>query len=276
MGTDSKLGLISDAERHASYARFLTSDLDPLPPQAVEALNRGPRAPELFSGPEDGHTIQGSQTATGESKLPFIENGYALTPGGAMIIACTHSPMRDVDPEMWAWWFAWHGHESARYKLWHPQAHVSVAWADGAGYNGTYIGRTSQVEEYIGGKLLSLSIRFVPPAELGFDEAQLAADGEVVVCARAIQPGLTGDMQVGTFCHHLTPTPKGAVMRSRFWLGGEHVRRYGQTTAGFLVRNIASLMPRRDEDAKALLVHNAEEMLHLGKFLPQLYAEHRN
>jgi hypothetical protein len=181
--------------------------------------------------------------------------------------------MRGVEPAMWAWWFAWHGHESARYKLWHPQAHVSVAWADRAGYNGKYIGRTSQVNEYIGGQLLSLSIRFVPPAELGFDESQLAAAGEVVICARAIQPRLTGEIQVGTFCHHLTPTPHGAVMRSRFWLGGEYVRPFGAKKANFVVRTIASFMPRTNEDAQALLVHAAEEMQHLGKFLPQLYAQ---
>jgi hypothetical protein len=273
MGTNSKLGLTSEAERQA-YAQFLTPELGPLPPQAIESLNRGVKAPELFSKPEDGHVIQGSRTATTEFKLPFVENGYAPTPGGGMIVACTHSPMRDVVPEMWSFWFAWHGNESAKYKLWHPQAHVSAAWADGAGYNAKYIGRTSQVMEYVGGKLMSLGIRFVPPAELGFDEAQLAAEGEVAICARVVQTGITGDLQLGTLCHHLTSTPDGAVMRSRFWVGGEYVRRYGQKSAGFLIRNIASLISRRDEDARALLVHCAEEMQHLARILPQLYAEY--
>jgi hypothetical protein len=63
-------------------------------------------------------------------------------------------------------------------------------------------------------------------------------------------------------------------MRSRFWVGGEYVRRYGQKSAGFLIRRIASLIPCRDEDARALLVHCAEEMQHLGRVLPRWYAEY--
>jgi hypothetical protein len=54
----------------------------------------------------------------------------------SLIGAMLHAPlfvltqMPKVTPAMWDWWFAWHGSEAQRYKLWHPRAHISSKWAD--------------------------------------------------------------------------------------------------------------------------------------------------
>jgi hypothetical protein len=85
---------------------------------------------------------------------------------------------------MWDWWFAWHGSEAQRYKLWHPRAHIHVGWADGRTDLNHYIGRTSRVVEYVGHELLNLTIRFVSPASMGLDEDRLKQQGEVAICAR--------------------------------------------------------------------------------------------
>jgi hypothetical protein len=61
-------------------------------------------------------------------------------------------------------------------------------------------------------------------------------------------------------------------MRSRFWMGGRHVG--GRNLLGSLAAPIAKLVQRLGEgDARALLVHCAEEMPHLASFLPALHAE---
>ena len=57
--------------------------------------------------------------------------------------------MPGVTPQMWEWWFGWHGSDSRRYKLWHPRAHVSAHWADGGG-GGHYIVGAAVSEEDIG------------------------------------------------------------------------------------------------------------------------------
>jgi hypothetical protein len=61
-------------------------------------------------------------------------------------------------------------------------------------------------------------------------------------------------------------------MRSRFWMGGRHVA--GRNLIGSLAAPVAKLVQRLGEsDARALLVHCAEEMPHLAGFLPALHAE---
>lgn len=262
------LGYTTAAEAARPFAHFLNPDLPPLSAEATTAILRGPRPPEAFLLPSEAHRL------THDDPLG-LETGYALTPGGAMLVACRHAPMPGVTPAMWDWWFAWHGHEAARYKLWHPLAHLDVRWADGKGFTGAYRGRTSLVTEYIGGVKMSVGIQFVAPAQAGFDEDRLRARGEVAVCARVLQKRALTTTQVGSFVHHVRPTAdgQGAEMRSRFWLGGEFVKLPLFPPAEFVVRTIAGFLPRTQEEAVAMLVHNAEEMAQLATFLPQLYAE---
>ena len=46
-------------------------------------------------------------------------------PDGSGYVALRH-PMPGATPEMIDWWFAWHGLEDLRYKLWYPEMHVSA------------------------------------------------------------------------------------------------------------------------------------------------------
>lgn len=164
---------------------------------------------------------------------------------------------------MWAWWFGWHGSDSRRYKLWHPRAHVSAQWRDELG-DGPYIGRTSVVREYLGSSFTKAAIQFVDPAALGLR----VPAGEVAVCARLGSGDLPVD--VGWLIHHVRPTPEGAEMRSRFWMGGSLIAvRHGNLLANSVVRPVAvRLLP----DPRDLLVHCAQEMNHLAGFLPELHA----
>jgi hypothetical protein len=171
------------------------------------------------------------------------------------------------------WWFGWHSDSPERYKLWHPSAHVHAAWLSpppqGIHGRARYIGCTSIVDEYIGSTLIR-AIRFVEPASLGFADPSLDdPEQATIVCART---GL-GDLpiDVGYLAHHVRRTASGSEMRSRFWIGGPNAA--GRNSAlGTVMAQAARLFMRPSEaDARALLVHCAEEMQHLGKFLPALY-----
>ena len=179
--------------------------------------------------------------------------------------------MPGVTPAMWNWWFAWHGSHAQRYKLWHPRAHVHVAWEDGRSDLDHYVGRLSKVVEYVGAARLNLTIRFVPPSSLGLDESLLAQRGETAICARG---GLAGTpMETGWLIHHVRPVPGGSEMRSRFWIGGANVRPRAMTgPVGALIGRAASrLAPLPIRQAADLLVHCAQEMNHLAAILPQLH-----
>jgi hypothetical protein len=133
---------------------------------------------------------------------------------------------------------------------------------------------TSIVDEYIGSTLIRAAIRFVEPASLGFADPTLDdPEQATIVCART---GL-GDLpiDVGYLAHHVRRTAGGSEMRSRFWIGGPYAA--GRNSAlGTVMAQAARLLMRPSEtDARALLVHCAEEMQHLAGFLPALYAEFR-
>jgi hypothetical protein len=201
-----------------------------------------------------------------------IENGYTMEKDGSARVAVLTS-MPDVSPKMWDWWFGWHGNLSNKYKLWHPKAHLSAEWKDGNQDLEAYIGRTSLIEEYIGTKLEHAAIQFFDPTKLGFKAADLADKNKVVfICARLGYAHFPLDF--GYLVHQIRQTENGAEMRSRFWVGGEHIQ---LRMSGF-VPNLISKFLRKvkripQKQAVDLLTHCSEEMNHLAALLPQLYAQ---
>ncbi len=237
------------------FADFFRPEMARLPRHVVEALEHGPQAAPALPAFDD-------TAALVESGYQQTENGYGvLRDDGIQVSVRTDMP--GVTPAMWAWWFGWHGSDSRRYKLWHPRAHVSAKWSDGGG-DGSYVGRTSLVCEYLGSAFSRVAIAFVEPSELKL--TGLAGD-EVAICARLGSSDIPVD--VGWLVHHVRPTPDGAEMRSRFWMGGRHVSlRSGKSLADRALRPIAA---RQLPAPRDLMVHCAQEMNHLAGFLPALF-----
>lgn len=203
-----------------------------------------------------------------EGDMP-IETGFSVAKDGSIAVA-VKTPMPQTTPEMWDWWFGWHGSESARYKLWHPQAHISARWEDGRSDH-CYVGRTSIIKEYIGENVLDAAIQFQSPLDFGFSPAAINHPEEVVyICAKIGHPKLPVDY--GFLVHQVRQTPNGTEMRSRFWLNGRYVSarhdNFVHKSAVKLLQNVKSLPKNFGQD---LLLHCAEEMSHLATILPELY-----
>ncbi|MEM1375630.1 MAG: hypothetical protein AAGF78_14760 [Pseudomonadota bacterium] len=264
MGYVPQLGL-SPAELDAvPFARHYDPVMRPPQPQVLEALSMGPQASTLFPGIDAASDL----TQPGYAAL---ETGYTSAPDFGVRVHCL-TDMPGVSPEMWEWWFGWHGSDGRRYKLWHPLAHVDARWADGKS-DESYLGRTSRVIEFIGASRVSATISFVRPSVLGFDEAALAAQGAVAICARLGDPKVP--IKGGWLVHHVRPTQTGCEMRSRFWIGGETVapgnsHGRGMRIAMLPFRPIARLMGPSPRD---LLAHCGQEMNHLAGILPALFDE---
>lgn len=249
------------------WARFWNPDMAPLPERAVRALERGQLAPPLLPPlAESGPGLMGDHDGP--------DDGYALTPGGGVRVSI-RTEMPGVTPAMIDWWFGWHGDVAAKYKLWHPRAHVDVAWlrpppADSQG-RARYVGQTSIVDEYIGSRFLRGAIQFVDPAGCGFTDPRLADPQQAtLVLART---GLAGaPFNVGWLAHCAVRTGEGSAVRSRFWFGSPHIATRGGLVGGLVAATAGRLARFSEGEARAILIHCAEEMQHLASFLPALHA----
>lgn len=254
------------------YAAFWNPRMAPLPAAARDAVLHGPVAGELLPALSEAPRLLDA----GDQPL---EDGYGVTADGALHVA-VRTAMPGVSPAMIDWWFGWHGSEATRYKLWHPRAHVHACW-DAAVPVGTrgrarYVGRTSFVDEYVGSAMSHVTIRFVGPSSLGFDEAALS-DPEVAtaVCARIGL--LSPSVEAGFLVHHVRRVEGGAEMRSRFWLGGPHAAaREDRWIDTAVVEAARRLMKPSAAQGHELLVHCSQEMSHLAGFLPALYERFRD
>jgi hypothetical protein len=242
-----------DADYDTPFAGFFQPQMASLPEHVVDALNHGPQAGPVLPAFDDLPALL-------DDGYQQTENGYGVLRDGGMAVS-VRTDLPGVTPEMWTWWFGWHGSDSRRYKLWHPRAHVSARWSDG-GTDGGYVGRTSLVTEYLGATLSRAAIQFVEPPTLGLQPVNAVA-----VCARLGSSDIPVD--VGWLVHHVRATPDGAEMRSRFWMGGRHVAlRAGMSLADRVLRPLAA---RKLPHPRDLMVHCAQEMNHLAGFLPALF-----
>lgn len=173
-------------ERTRPFARYF-SETGTLPVQPhIQAALDAPSPPSAARGyeiDEVASRLRAKGYEDGETALTWNERG-------TLTVSClTHMP--GVTADMWDWWFGWHSADSARYKLWHPDAHEFAAIGQDRSADRTlsdrqrYVNNVSYVDEFIGDSKRQLAIRFVDPKILGFDECS----GETQICARV---GLSG------------------------------------------------------------------------------------
>lgn len=256
------------ADWNKPYAHFFRPQLLPLLPHVKAALHSSP-APTGDVAPLARVALEMSQPG-----YQSLETGFGQGADGFGCIACL-TEMPEVDPCMWQWWFGWHLAESARYKLWHPGAHVFTAPGRPLGKNAmggeacAYIGNVSYIEEYIGKRLMRLAVRFTPPTVLGFAEATPEC---VTIVARG-GPSLAPVTGVWLI-HQVRRTARGSEMRSRFYIGEP------QPLVGLLPGAIPlpqgkphPQKPQAEPAPADLLEHCSTEMNHLASFLPELYRE---
>jgi DAPG hydrolase PhiG domain len=247
------------------YGKYFNEKMRPIPPHAEEALARSP----FPSG-----TLPSVESVSMMTKAGYaqVENGYCLENDGSIRVAI-RTDMPGVSPQMWDWWFAWHGSQAGRYKLWHPLAHQDAKWKDGGEDFESYVGRTSQIEEYIGKSFEKAAIRFLSPVELGIASEQTQHKQQsVFICARVGYRDYPIDF--GWLAHHVRATETGSEMRSRFWMGGAHIQsRIPGLLPRLFVQALANIIRLPKQRGIDLLTHCSEEMNHLAGFLPELYAE---
>lgn len=203
-----------------------------------------------------------------------VADGVWRHPDATLTVACT-IPMPGVKAAMWDWWFGWHSLSSARYRLWHPKAHLRSQLARDMRHvpvgRPRYIGNVSAVDEYIGSELTRLAIAFVAPEAFGIDPVRVDALGTAICANVSLRQERIDN---GQLVHLIEDTADGCVMHSRFHLGSlrSRIPLVGPLLTLAVNRPAARRRLLGDSLGLALLRHCFEEMHHLAAILPELHA----
>ncbi|KAK0532854.1 hypothetical protein OC835_003203 [Tilletia horrida] len=153
-----------------------------------------------------------------------VENGWcAYSDGSAYVASRTHFP--GATGEQAQWWLWWHSAESARYSLWHPYAHVSVASSFANKFNDTSLNATQKlygsvhhITEIIQEVQESIDIHWYPPSHFGLDESKFAANGIVAAGCGEIYIGNNTPIKAINMIHLWYQTADGLDLRSRYYI----------------------------------------------------------
>ena len=206
------------------------------------------------------------------------EAGWCLLPDGVGYLA-NQVKMPGVSVDMVNWWFAWHGLEPLRYKIWYPQDHYHVSVSDEhrkiildpkTPVVKKLHGLTHTVIESIGAGADKITINFFLPEDFGFDMKRFKAPavgtffgGNLFIKSSFFMPKVPA---VGF--HFIREIEGGIEFRSRFWVGATLVNKK-------LKRKLPPFVKAPAEKIKKLGKHNVYEYTNLASFLPQLYEEQK-
>jgi len=217
---------------------------------------------------EDAHSPLDMNKMFDEGFFP-TRSGYAQLPDGTAMLS-NFVDMPDVLPEMFDWWFAWHGLEPLRYKIWDRDEHHSAITRNPEQARDTtlsmkerYWNTIHDVKEAMtpDGPVLDIIINFRNPADIGFSPEKLKDfDGTIVCAGNEHSPVI--------MCHFVRPVPGGSELHTRFWMGWS-------VKNGVPTKAIpdSALFPL--QGVQELLRHNIKEFTNLAALLPKVYAEFR-
>lgn len=200
-------------------------------------------------------------------------NMRILADGRRELTIC-HDLIKGVTPAMLHWWFChidgtmvYGGQCYPRYLVWHPSDHIYYKdlthVADGSGHLGT----TRQIVEAFQGNPRYLINIVDRVSHLGDDGILLtteAAGVELPGIGNLLLPLPAG---ISILEHRFIPQAQGTRYESRLLLGAPN-------TLGHLVLNpFLRRFIMDDEQARAWLQHNVEEVGNFEYFLPELWVQ---
>ena len=249
---------VTEEEKKSNLYKYFLLDMKQADPRRYAAAAK-PVDPSLGLHPTDLNKL------FEPGYLP-LEAGFCNLPdGGGMLANITDMP--GVTPEMFDWWFAWHGLAPMRYKIWNHEDHYYVMTRNpeissnkALSMKERYWNTIHDVQEDVGLGLEHIAINFRNPADIGFDPEKLKDFKGTIVCAG-------NERNPVIMCHFLRPTKTGCELRTRFWFGYSII---DGKPRKILPDGVAfPLIP-----VQALLAHNIKEFTHLASVLPRLYEEY--
>lgn len=246
---------ITDAELRSPYYRFFLRETAPYKHRLCAEMDENWEPTAAFY-PEDINELFRC------GALP-LENGFCILKNGTVVVAC-RIPMPGVTPEMFDWWFAWHGLDPMRFKLWNHDDHYYCKSRDrdtnlnkNLSMRQRWQNTIHDTEEDIGAGCERFTVHYREAADIGFDPELLKEfDGSIVCTGDASTPVVS--------CAFLRPTEDGSELRLRVWLG-----------YSLGIRRAVKVLPEGVklpvELARRTYMNNAKKFANLAALLPELY-----
>lgn len=175
-----------------------------------------------------------------DTVLDVLMKAYEESEGGYVDLVVEHGELNGITLEHLKWW-GQSMNDPVRYKMWHPEDHISHYVETLIDKNGKAV-NVMYAEEKIG-EYASSTLRLRQEAP---DSAPVHQIYEPMATNTLLGPE---DEEIGGVYHECRPTPNGMLMRSTFRLP---------------VKTPKSLL-------EAICEHSKTEMGNFPKFLPQLY-----
>jgi hypothetical protein len=261
--TPSYIDRLTPAQQKLPYAKYMDFPYpEPAIPAAVVKKIAVPMAPEKALRLDCVNDLL-------DPKYDADDMGYCVMEDGSGYIGETIH-FAGSGREMFEWWFAWHGLEEVRYRIWDPEAHIastvsaghiekrldaSLPWKEriiGTAHFTTHIARDGAYDPAV--------MCFVSPEAFGLDMA--LAKGESLSIVAALHGKADSPLPSLSSIRVLRDTADGLVMRIYFWqgmvpIGGHCVCLGGEVAI---------------EESAYLANHCAREYNRLASILPQIYA----
>ena len=253
---------VTEQEKQSPLYKYFEMSMAAPAPGLYEAFESSLLPPDKLLKPQEMNRL------FDDGYLP-CEFGYGRLEDGTVTLA-NLTPMPGVTPEMIDWWFAWHGLEPLRYKIWDRDEHMSAitrepekARDSSLTMKERYWDTTHDVKEAMtpGGPVQDIEINFRNPADVGFDESRLRDFKGTIICAG-------NERSPVIMCHFVRPTEEGCELRTRFWMGYK-------IAGGKPEKAIPDGAEFPIEAASELLKHNIKEFANLAALLPKVYEEYR-
>ncbi len=253
---------ITAADQAAPEYKYFLRDMVPPQPGVYERVEKG----EI--SPDQAHRIQDMNDLFQDGYLEG-EFGYCQMPDGTLTVA-NLLQMPGVTPEMFAWWFAWHGLAPIRYKLWDKEEHYDIRTSDPQRRMDPSIPMKERCWDTFDFATETnptdgpheVAIHFRNPADIGFDPEKLAGFDGVIICS--------GDEKAPVvMCHFVRPVEGGSELRTRFWMGYSIVD-------GKPVKRLPDGVKMPLEVGRNVLTHNNKEFANLAAILPEIYGEFKD
>lgn len=257
--------LLTQLERELPYARYYDLQMTELSEAQKHVLEAGPIGVNeaLPIDKRNDLFLPGYQE---------VETGYCTMSDGTGYVA-NLTRMDHVTKDMFEWWFAWHALEDLRYRIWDPEDHFyarqqnveKVLDASVPMREKTW-GTTHLVMEDVGMGPSPLTLDFLYPSDLGYDEDKVGTNA----CATMFSAVGHSEQGVNAIMtHFVRETDTGIELRSRFWIG------YTMKD-GVIHKIVPDGVKVPVEVSRSLWSHCAKEFNHLANILPSIYAENRD
>lgn len=255
---------VTEEEKGLSYYKYFLREMTPPPEGYTEqVLGR-----ELSS--KEALRIQDKDRLFEAGDLPG-EFGWCVFEDGTATIA-NRTPMPGVTAEMLDWYWAWHGLEPLRYKIWDPEEHYEAKSLNreqnldqSLSYKERYWNTMQDVVEgfvHPGRPEPPVTMKFWNPKDAGYSEEKLKNFTGTIICGGGIDDGVF-------MTHFFRETEQGGELRSRFWFGWK-----------FEERKPVKALPEgavvEKEPLLILLKHTIREFANLAAILPELFEEEKD